>query len=66
MGLESYNFDPEYSVEEFNIHQPSIVETTAQPSPFSVRLHSFFGTLRTHKNIVFVFYQKCVENFMVL
>ena len=43
MGLATYNFDPEYSMEEIISNQqlPVIVEATAQPSPFSVQLQSY-------------------------
>ena len=41
MGLVTYNFDPEYSMEEIISNQQLIVQATAQPSPFSVRLQSY-------------------------
>ena len=55
MGLVTYNYDPEYSVEEINIHQHLIDETTEQPSSFSPFM---FRRLTTHLKYWFFFFSK--------
>ena len=43
MGLIPYKFYPEYLVGEINSPQQSIVNTTVQPSPFSIYNSSHFS-----------------------